>query len=579
MGNTTTKKRFKLMAALLGMSAVLVAFEANADTISKHPRVAELEDSLRGQASEYLRSRFPDQPFLVSVSVDPIRRQTGKNNTDSDGEQLPYFEAADNEITDEWDDPNASLHQLQLRTTKIAMEISLSENVSDGERAEVRDSLYQSLHLIPARDEIKVETRKWSSTRSYTYYFITGVAIILFFLIGFSIVQRYGYKRISQALSNIQLHNSGSGGGGAVAAPVTVPSANSSDDRTIFGGSGMEFSDLVKAREFMVTLVSLSEKTSVFPTLNTMVYFDSLGKQNPAALGALLMELPANLQKKIFSYGADQHWYESMLQPGHFRMESVELFQMAVREATFAHEAHVEEMLIRVWRMRGELDTFLRGLDREVALSILSLFPKDEAIKYARKAFPGGWADLLDPDYKATKFTPALSKEIGEKAEKMRPLLDFSKLSHYRQLSELMKFLQTASPDEEKEVYLISKSNSMLHQSRAPFYPILDASDDKLDGFVQSFNPQQWTLALFNVDRGRRKKILDAMQEKQRFLFIERLKQLDQNHPDPVQVGQMRELIAQKFKEHLSNTDRLDDALKAVAEGAGGIKGNGDQAA
>lgn len=535
---------------------------AHADSISKHPRVAELEDALRAEASSYLRSRFPDQPFLVSVSVDPIRRATGKTQTPGESE-LPYFDATDSEITDEWDDPNANLHQLLLRTTKVSVEISLSENVSDGERLEVRDSLYQSLHLIPARDEIKIETRKWNSVKSYTYYFLTGIAIALFFLIGFSVVQRYGYKRLAQSLSEVKINSTGSGGGGGgTATLVAAPAAGSGGGGDSGVGqkpSQMEFSDPLQARELMHQLVVTAEKAAVFPTLSTMVYLDQVGKKDPAVLGSILQELPEPLQKRIFAYGTKNHWFEAILNPGHFGMEQVNLFQQLVRGAAFAQDKEVEEMIIRVWRLDEEIENFVRGLDRNMALSILYLFPKDKAIQYARKALPGAWADLLDPSFQVMKFTSEQCKFVTEAAEKVKPLLDFSELNHYRQLNEVSHFLKVASPEEEKEVYQILKPTSRVHQERPPFYVVLEATEADLSKYVPLFTPQQWATALFNISRATRVKVQKAMHEKQRFLFTERMRKLDQTQLDPIQVGQMREMMARKYKEFLEEKNKVVD--------------------
>jgi hypothetical protein len=256
-----------------------------------------------------------------------------------------------------------------------------------------------------------------------------------------------------------------------------------------------------------------------------------------------------------------------MLEPGHFGLEEVEIFQGVVREAAFSHDAHVEEMLIRVWRLGPEIETFMRGLDRDVAISIFSMFPKDKAIQHARKAFPGAWADVLDPEFRTVKFSPEQCKEIADRAEKQRALLDFSRLNHYRQLSEVMRFLKTANPEEEKEIYLVAKPNSAIHQTRAPFYVLLEASEALLNKFVPLYTPQQWTLALFNVNRALRVKVQNTMGEKQRFLFVERMKQLDSNHPDPIQVGDLREKMAAHFAQFEKSESILDEALEGIAKG------------
>jgi hypothetical protein len=537
--------------------ATLAAQAAHADSIGKHPRVAELEDSLREQASLYLKARFPDQPFLVNVSVDPVRRVTGKLNDDK-GEELPYFDSAENELTDEWDDPNVNLHQLLLRTKKVVVETYVSENVSDGERAEVKDALYQSLHLVEARDEVKVETRKWNTTRVYTYYAVAALAAMLFFLIGFSIIQRSGYKRLAQTLGNFQATAPAnasvqSGGGNSIAAPTN--DSGMGRETTVKGG--LEFSDPVKAREMMARQVEVVKTLKCFPTLDMMIQLDRYGKNDAHALGALLHELPPAMQKKVFANGAESYWLQAMLEPSTFGMEQLNLFQRLVRDASAVENAHVNEMLIHVWRVGADLESFIRTLNRDTALSILSLFPKHIAIRVARKAFPGAWADLLDSNYKALEFTPEHAKEVTNRALKIRPLMDLSKLSQYKNETEIMEYLKVATPEEEREIYLASKSDALFQKTRPPFYLVMEGTEPQLKEFVGRFNPQQWTLALFNLARSERSKIQDQMPEKQRFLFLERLKQFEQQHPDPIQVGQIRELIARRFHEYYGEKSEM----------------------
>lgn len=557
------------VASILTVAGSTFAWTARAESLTKHPRVAELEDSLRADASNYLRSRFPDQPFLVSVSVDPIRR--GAKIAGDEAEALPYFDVAESEITDEWDDPSASLHQLLIRTNKVVVEISLSENVSDAERAEVRDWLYRSLHLVQARDEIKVETRKWSSSRSFTYYFVGALALALLFLVGFAIVQRYGYQKMAQAFSKVQLNPAP----GASSGPVAMPEKKTEKD-AVGAKGGLEFSDPIKAQELMVRMVESVEKLSVFPTLNTMVQLDRYGSSHPGGLGAILQEFSGALQKKVFALGKGDHWYEAMLTPGHFGMEQLHFFQTLIREAAHPHEPHIEEMLIHVWRLDAQMESFIQKLDKGQAISILSYFPKDTAVQMARKAFPGGWADLLNPDFQPMKFDATFCKRVVADAQKVRAHMDFDKLSQYRQLSELMAFLKVATPEEEREIYLVTKPDSLVHKTRPPFYVVLEGSEEHLKEFVPSITPQQWTMALFNVSRQERRRVQDLMQEKQRFLFVERMKHLDQNHPDPQQVGEMREFLARRFLEHKQTQDRLASALDDVAKSALADAGKND---
>ncbi len=62
--------RTKLRIFILGL-CLLMTGTAFAQEIMKHPRVVELEDGLKNSAADYIKARFPESPFMVTVKVDP----------------------------------------------------------------------------------------------------------------------------------------------------------------------------------------------------------------------------------------------------------------------------------------------------------------------------------------------------------------------------------------------------------------------------------------------------------------------------------------------------------------------------
>lgn len=54
--------------------SLLLDFAAIAQSVQKHPKVAELERYVSKEAFEYVKGRFPGEPVLVEVSIDPLRR-------------------------------------------------------------------------------------------------------------------------------------------------------------------------------------------------------------------------------------------------------------------------------------------------------------------------------------------------------------------------------------------------------------------------------------------------------------------------------------------------------------------------
>ncbi|MCB0385235.1 MAG: hypothetical protein KDD43_07565, partial [Bdellovibrionales bacterium] len=103
---------------LLMIVVLLLPQSLLAQTDTRHPRVAELEDQHKSQAMAFLKARFPHLPFSVVVSIVPLRRAGGENYNAKE-EALPYYLLDDEEIRDEWDDPNASLYVLSKRIQSV----------------------------------------------------------------------------------------------------------------------------------------------------------------------------------------------------------------------------------------------------------------------------------------------------------------------------------------------------------------------------------------------------------------------------------------------------------------------------
>lgn len=103
------------------ISSLLISFghsNLEAQEILKHPRVAELEDRLNKDASAYISSRFPSVPFMVTVRVDPLRRETASKQFNN--ENLPFFDnSEEEEIRDEWDNSQIPLASLINRVKRI----------------------------------------------------------------------------------------------------------------------------------------------------------------------------------------------------------------------------------------------------------------------------------------------------------------------------------------------------------------------------------------------------------------------------------------------------------------------------
>jgi hypothetical protein len=560
MSSLIQTKHLALAIVLQTLFSTFVFAQGNTDGMGKHPRVAEIENGMVKDATTFLKSRFPNLPFLVSVSVDPLRRIDGVRKEDS-GDRLPYFEDSDEEIKDEWDNPNVSSFALMARIKKASITVSVSSNVTDEEISEVRTSLIQVLNLIPARDEVVIQKRAWSQlqdskpdSQTVILFSALGFGAVLIALGGLFFITRSSVREIGSAIGT----GAAKAGGGAVSSsgPSSGPALASEtvDGRSTGVGAGgdVKFSDPLKMREVVSQTVRGLNESATFPNLQDLILLDRVGKKNPAVLGALLLEFSDELQRRLFSYSYQTHWLQAMTDPGEITSEVLELLGRLVRNQRSAEALPLQNVLIYVWRLDEQMAPFLRSIEQDEAFAILSHLPKTVSLSAARAAFPGNWGTVLDTQFKPKLLSKERLEKIAAKAIQAKALRDFSILDQYRQERDLLEYLMIADPVEEKEVYLASPSQSVIHHMRPPFYKAFELSSEELDLIVPKVSLDDWSLALFNTNRASRREIEKKFTDKQKFVFIEKLRKFDQNPPDKLRVGAARERLARFIQARLA---------------------------
>lgn len=529
-----------LLASLL----TVVTTSAFGQVPEKHPRVAELEGVLLKDASDFLKGRFPDVPFLVTVAVDPMRRQTSRR---SEEENLPYMRYQSEEIQDEWDDPNRSNYELIMRSRKIGVKVSVPDTLREVDLADIKESMVQALSLVPGRDEILIQPRNWTKAPDYLQWALGGVGVlVLISLMGLAFMRSFANK----IAGSIRQAAEGKGGSAAMAPPPPAPVASAESKN---GGRGMSgdvtVSDPIRVRKALTEAAQFLAKDPLFPSLEDMIIMDQLGRDDAQTLGAFLVEFPIEIQKQIFAYSTGHHWMEAFVAPGDVSARSLEIAQRLARQSRVTTNRLNEDLAIALWRLDKDLVSFLKEMDSEVAFSLLKKLPKGVSLANARKAFPGTWGQLLDPKFKPVEVAPEDARVYLIKATQYKPWNQFSALDSYRQDRELLKYLSFANPSEERDIYEVSAAESFIHSVRPPFYKVLDQETESLKELVGKVSLDQWALALFNVDRPSRRKIETHLSEKQRFMLVEKLKSFDQRAPSPEAIASTREIIGRIFQQ------------------------------
>lgn len=550
-----------------------------AQTQGKHPRVAELEADLTKQAIDLLRARFPDKPFLVTVNVDPMHRygDSGPTARPNNDEKLPLSWYDDEEIRDEWDDPKMPMKALLARVKKALVNVSIPMATSDDEIVEIQQSLISALGLVPARDEVKIFRRTWGQnvTKYDPVWIGLGISCLIVALLSLYAISKMNASKLAKAIEDSATkQNSGSAG---VRAPSLSNLANEQSTKSVGNGSDLRFNDPLKTREVVhQTIDSLFQQhRKVFPTLEDMLLLDRFGELNPSALGALVLEFPADQQRLLFSYSYKMHWLVGLNEPGEIGSASIDVLQKLIRNARHEGTPEWEQLLISFWRLDEERVAFIRSLDQDEALAILVRMPKSLSVGIARKAFPGSWGTVLNSTFQPKEISQKRIVQITEQAKSKVALRDYSMLDRFKQEKDLLEYLKFTDPNEERDIYAVTPPGSLIHSLRPAFYKVLELDETLLKEILPHTKFEDWALAMFNLPKPDRRKVELSMGEKQRFLYFERLKQLDSSNPSALQVGLAREKMAvlttklqSQLSENKNNEDQASEESNVVEKQA-----------
>lgn len=509
----------KFLMLLLCLSPLISFAE---QTAGKHPRVLEVEDKLRDEASRYFARRYPGEPFFIKVDVTALRRDKVQGK---DMESLPYLDYASEEMVDEWDDPTTPVSFLRNRVAKVFVEMAVPENFEPQKVTDIKADLFSYLKLLPYRDEVKVETRLQTVKTEPSFlppYFWVGLSLMIGFSVLVAGALRWGFKSSISPQAQVT---------SAVAPQVSAQVAPSSkgNSKTNASVSGeVTFHDPLKTMDIIKHKLSLISSSGTFPTLRDMMTLHQFGSHNPNKLGGLIMEMAPEWQKEIFALGGDELWLEAFANPSSIDHESIFLLDKLSRERDFlSGDRQWENLLIHVWRMGDKSAAFVKRIDSEHAFFILSKLPKSLSLGIAKKAFPGSWGRLLDnKPHNVLVDSSTVTNWIND-ALKLQPLTEWKTLESYKKDKEILAYLDNVSIEDEKDIYETLSPDSFVFTVRPPFYKIFDLPAADFTAFVQSYPLDKWALAVMNSSRTYIKQITDQLDDKKKLVFSSHLRNLD----------------------------------------------------
>ncbi len=528
-----------------------------AENNRKHPRVIQVEKVLFKDASQIMNDLIPNKPFAIFIEIDPIHRNTQNNNNK---DALPFYEP-DDEIKDEWDDPDKSDYALLSRVNRVNVKVLIPPELTEEQVDEIKQGLFLSLHLITGRDTIEVQRKSWMAEKdatSYTRWLIfIGLIFVGMFGLIILIISFLSLNRVVKAINNIKIDfpegSSGSGGGGGLSMSMSSPSSSSGSKDHSSGNDGMRdlrLNDPIKMMEIIKSLIQTLVQSKSFPDLHDMIILDKFCKEDSQSLGALLAEFPEDLRTKVFALSSHSLWLEALSNPGEITPRCIEVMNRLVKNLRQEEKSIWNHFLILCWRLNtNELTDFLKSLSWDYSMAILVDLPCSLSLPIAREVVPGNWGVLLKSDFRPSPIPQDKVDQYKQKLLSMKPLKTFKKIEDYKREVDLLDFLKIVDPVIEKEIYGASVENSLIRQSRPPFYKVLEGTDLELKNVVQNVSMEDWALALFNLTKKQRTLIDIHFSDRQKIRLIEYFKTFDRLSVDLFRVGEAREKVAKIFKE------------------------------
>jgi hypothetical protein len=551
----------KILTLFLAMIFSLGAF-GQAGPV-KHPRVAEVEELMRDEVSSYFSRRFPNQPFFVKVEVSPLRRDMISNQK---MQSLPYFDYESEESIDEWDDPNTPLAFLRHRVSKVLIQVDVPDDFEDTRITEIKEEVTAYLKLLPFRDDVKIlkkiKVDKAPFISNQHYAFIIGGLLCALIL---GAIIRSGLARNKTGASAAPVVNSAPAMNQGNSAKNNIQRSNSSQSNVTTMHDPLKTVDIVHLK------MEIIEKSGTFPTLSDIISLHKLGEENPIRLGALLYEMTGEWQKKLFPLGHGQSWLEAFSKPGPVDHECLLILDRLSKERSLAgNNRETEDLLIQIWRMSHKGGSFFKKIPQEHAFALLHMLPKSIALTIAKKSFPGAWGRLLENVNAKIVLTLDVTSNYMKEALSIEPAFEWRMLENYRKDRELLMYLDQVNIDDEKDIYTALSSDSFVFRVRPPFYKVFELENDEWKEFVALHSLDKWALAVMNSPRQYIKQITDVLDEKQKIVFSQYLKNFDNGFNSGEQSNTRRE-IAQLYaaKTEKKNTDaRPVEEDKAHAESA-----------
>lgn len=537
-------------------------------------RLAEIEEYFVAKATNILKTRFPDKPFIVLANIDTGdekkgRREPANNRRDTKNTRLPYLEI-DEEDPDIWDRTDIPLGTLINHVKKIQLKIQIDSSLTEPEIKELQENLISQLNLDPSTDGIEITKMDWTAPERAKKVWVgvgLSAAFIVFLFSALWFVSRLSVgslvKGLSKPIAEIGKTTQAFANNALNMVSDKQYSEKSEDRDHQNSNDQLDLgANLLEIRKSALELLTRNRDLLANPDAEVMDFIERRGSENPAQMGAILAELNDHELKTLFKYGTGVWWFVALAQPQPMAPTALTILNELDRLRLRRHFAEgdgakisneIREASLIFGRLGPELLTqILAGLPLEKCEAILDRLPRELALAAAKKLYPGQWAVLLDNKRKSKPLDIKLLEQLEEKARQALPLREEDMIKSFFAELDLVRFLDSASPRDEKDFYMVLPQDSRIRTERKPFYEIFEAPPEVKKLMGSDLSPREWAYALNGCESSEANLLITGFSQRLAFLIKEESAKIKAEKVDLIKFRSSRR---QAVRSYLKNTE------------------------
>lgn len=556
-------KRFYYLISLILLFVTSVAAAKNA-------RVVEIQDKLKGDIEQFMEKFAPNAKYSVKVKVTPLRRTSNEFSE----ENLPFMEFEQDHMQDEWDSNESNIYDLLSRIKEARVSLYIDDKIKIEDRSRFKDALLNEVNLIPGRDSVSIETistpvmKEAFNWRNYSEILLFGAILILTVILGVGLNSLSNNLRSTSQASNEEVKNTPVNNGGGQVMTSQMPTRALGNEVGEIKGD-LNIQDPSKINEIVSSKISKLVESEYFPKLSDMVFLEELLNEDSASFSYLVYEFPQLVQKSIYQKGKGDRWFKGFSDVGFPSKKVLITLDKMLRDRDLVHTKNFEDLLIYSWRLDEELAPFIKMIEKDIAFTILKFLPKNISIPVARECFPGFWGTLLQTRTEIN-IDENSNSELISKALNIVPHFNYSSLQEFKNRKDLFQYLDSVEPHEERDVYSVLEDSAQLEKVRPAFYRFFELEKEDRRVIFEKYSLNEWAKACFNIERSEKERIIEIMDDKEKYMFSFGLKNIDENPSIAFNKIDLRMLIAKEVYDFLFKKDSrgIDDEKVEVGYAA-----------